>query len=53
MGFFGRRKRGHALGRRYGRAGKRMEGVRVQREKGRLYWVERTGEVASKPMKNA
>lgn len=38
------------LHKRYGHA-KRSEGVRVQREKGRLYFVSKSGEVMSAPMK--
>jgi hypothetical protein len=46
----GKRK---GLRRRYGHAGKRSEGVRVSREKGRLYFVSKSGEVMSSPMRNA
>jgi hypothetical protein len=45
------------LGRRYGKsrrghAAKRDEGVSVDREKGRLYYVDGKGHVMSAPMKN-
>lgn len=42
------------LGRRYGRAGgpKRDEGATVEREKGRLYYVDGRGHVMSTPMKH-
>ncbi len=43
-------RRGRALRRRYGHAG-RSEGVRVHRQKGRLYFVARDGEVRSTEMK--
>ena len=49
MRFF--RKRGKAMRRRYGHAGKRSEGVSVHREPGRLYYVAGSGQVMSAPMK--
>ena len=44
------RRRG--LRRRYGHS-KRSEGVRVKREKGRLYYVSKSGEVMSSSMRNS
>jgi hypothetical protein len=48
-----RRRKGHSLRRRYGRAsgGKRSEGAHVTREPGRLYYVAGNGDVMSAPMK--
>jgi hypothetical protein len=43
---------GRGLRRRYGHAGKRSEGVRVHREKGRIYYVAGSGEVMSALRKN-
>jgi len=46
-------RRGHALRRRYGHAdAKRSEGVHVQREPGRMYYVTGDGTVMSAPMKH-
>ena len=48
---------GGALGRRYGRAkgkgGKRSEGVKVDRDPKRIYYVTKGGQVMSVPRKNA
>lgn len=42
---------GRRLRKRYGHAGKRREGVRVRREKNRIYYVSASGEVMSALMK--
>lgn len=47
-------RRGRGLRRRYGHAaGRRSEGAKVRREKGRIYYVKGNGEVWSSPRRNA